>query len=473
MTKKIIYSLMAVLTLVFTLNSCVDDTDYETPQIACEEPVLTGNNVELSNIITFWETNGGGNTVTVFNEDYPDYITVYVTSNDKTGNFYKELFVQDKPADPTAAVKLSIDMRSLYTKYEPGRKLFVYLKGLAIGKNQSGELMIAENNQNGISDYIRENVVKKNIIRNCEAVELTPLMFSSPLEISSDHHGMYVGLDNVQFDIDIIGENFVDPNDSYDTHRNLTSCNDNSTIKLETSTFASFKNKTIPQKSGLVFGILSRDYSDEFNVLRVNDVDAFTFEGERCDPEVLDCGIADSQGTDNLFEDNFETQLVNSLITGNGWTNYIQEGTEGWEAFHSTSGSTSLGVSAHIGSYNSEDDTSIAWLITPAIDFDAQNNETFVFKTSNSFSDGSNLELLFSSDWDGTEDNIESATWGIVPAAYIVQDDDFYVDWFDSGIVDLSCAEGTMYIAFKYTGSGDPDFDGTFELDEISIDFTP
>lgn len=50
---------------------------------------------------------------------------------------------------------------------------------------------------------------------------------------------------------------------------------------------------------------------------------------------------------------------------------------------------------------------------------------TISFKTSNSFSDGSTLILLFSSDWDGNPDTIATSTWDSLPAAYIAQDDDF------------------------------------------------
>jgi hypothetical protein len=33
----------------------------------------------------------------------------------------------------------------------------------------------------------------------------------------------------------------------------------------------------------------------------------------------------------------------------------------------------------------------------------------------------------------------------------------------------MSCFEGDGYIAFKYTGSGDENEDGTYELDDIFI----
>jgi len=90
--------------------------------------------------------------------------------------------------------------------------------------------------------------------------------------------------------------------------------------------------------------------------------------------------------------------------------------------------------------------------------------------TSNSFSDESDLELLFSSDWDGVPENISSATWDILPAAFIVQDDDFFVDWFPSGNVSLDCITGLGYIGFRYIGNDvDDDFNGTYEMDEFQI----
>ena len=80
------------------------------------------------------------------------------------------------------------------------------------------------------------------------------------------------------------------------------------------------------------------------------------------------------------------------------------------------------------------------------------------------------MELLFSNDWDGTTTGIPNATWGIVPQAEIVSDDEFFGNWVTSGIVDLSCGEGTVHFAFRYVGNdADNDFNGTYELDNILI----
>ena len=117
----------------------------------------------------------------------------------------------------------------------------------------------------------------------------------------------------------------------------------------------------------------------------------------------------------------------------------------------------------------SGDDSTIAWLITPKFNFDAQEGETLNFKTSNSFADSSDLEVLFSADWDGNPMNISTATWSSLSSAIIVSDKAYFGDWIPSGNVDLSCIEGSGYIGFRYSGSGNADFDGTFELDEIEV----
>ncbi len=469
--KQTIYSIIGLLILAMTINSCVNDTDYDTPQITIPEPELTGNEVSLENVLTEWQNNIETQQVKVFDDDYEDYIAVYVTSSDEHGNFYKELFVQDSFAAPNAAIKVNVNIKSLYTKYEVGRKMYIYLKGLAIGKNQSGEVVLSEAENGQLAQYIRENVAKTHFVKGPEKETIAPVPVESPLAVNSTLQGKYVRLNTVMFELDILGENFTDPNDSYDTQRKLVCCLDNSTIELETSSYASFKNSPLPMGMGSVDGIITRDYGDDMFVLKVNNDEVFMFDNERCDPESIDCGYADTEGSTYLLTQYFEDQNPNELISADGWTNYIQEGSKGWQAFSSTGSNPSIGVSARIGSYNSDDDSSIAWLITPLIDLDAQEGETLTFKTSNSYADGSNLEILYSSDWDGTPENIASATWGIIPAAKIVPDEFFYGDWYDSGIVDLSCAEGSIYIAFKYTGNGNADFDGTYELDNIEIKY--
>jgi hypothetical protein len=262
--------------------------------------------------------------------------------------------------------------------------------------------------------------------------------------------------------------------DQFDGLRTLESCDSGVSIIMQTSTFADFKSLIVPQGQGHITGVFSRDFGDDFNVIIPNSaVDVDFTNSDRCDPIELDCGLAETVGTENLFYEDFESQSNNRDIAIDGWTNYIEAGTEGWEGYSSTSSNASLGRSARVQPASSGDLSNITWLITPAIDLDTYNNVTLSFKTSNSLANSSFMEVLYSLDWDGTEANVTSATWGVLSAAYVVKNSDSFVQWFNSGNVNLSCATGMMHIAFKYTGGGIDTFDGIYELDEISVDYLP
>ena len=148
------------------------------------------------------------------------------------------------------------------------------------------------------------------------------------------------------------------------------------------------------------------------------------------------------------------------------WTNYVEEGSRDWIARTTTDTGNPGSRIAQISAYNSGDVSTVSWLITPAIDLDAQEFEFFDFESSNSYSDGSELELLISTDWDGTDAGVSSATWTSLPGT-IVPDETYYKDWVYSGLVNLSPYSGTAYIAFKYTAnSGNT---GTYEIDNVNV----
>ncbi len=248
----------------------------------------------------------------------------------------------------------------------------------------------------------------------------------------------------------------------------------NSSAEIEKVAVASTKVillATLPLILGgiVLCGLMPLIFGEEYNLV-VNDPDGVIFDQtDRCDPEEIDCGEAGIVGASILFEEFFETQTNNNPIMGNGWTNYLQEGTQAWEAYTSTGQNASLGRSARVDAAFSGDAATIAWLITPEIDFITNTGETLQFRTSNSFADGSRLTALFSSDWDGDVITITNATWEVLSTAEIVEDDDFFGDWIDSGVVDLSCIIDNGHVAFRYNGSGNSNFDGTYELDEIQI----
>lgn len=476
MKTKIITILLLVV-----FSSCIDDGDYSIP--VSEE----GQNINIptNKLITFKALYGryaqaiaNDKLIAIIGENEDLYIEGYVVSNDQAGNFFEELIIQNKvddsnpDEDPRLGIRLDINVGSLSDTYEFGRKVYVKLSGLTIGES-NGVLTIAKGEDQSL-EQIQEFEYRKIVIRTPEVAVITPKT-ASLIELTDADENTLIQLNNMQIKNNELPLTYAGEGiDEFDGFRTLKSCVLGLSILLQTSTFADFKSLQVPQKKGSITGVFSRDFGDDFNVLIINSVTDVQFTDEnRCDPLEFSCGLVDSVGSANLFYDNFESQRNNQLIVGNGWTNYIEAGSEGWEAYVATGTNASLDRSARMQSASSGDANNVAWLITPVINLDAQNGETLRFKTSSSFADSSDMQVLYSTDWDGAQDNVTNATWSILSDAYIIKDTDYFGSWFNSGNVDLSCVTGKIYIAFKYIGSGNPTFDGTYELDEVSIDFVP
>lgn len=488
------FFLRLALMLIIGLNeSCVNDDEYDVPSVIIEPA-----NIDLNNVITInslsnefeqallAEADDLGISTTdelainelrqsfkLSFEDNLRYIEGFVISNDLAGNFFEELIIQDKPNEPTRGVKILIDSNPLYVTYQFGRKVYVKIEGLTVGYD-SGVFSLGISGGNKL-EKIGESQRYSYLIRDSIVAAIIPL----PLNISeftAAKTNLYIRLNNVQFNrYEALGDNrktfAAEPNDEFDGERTLEDCVDGISTVFSTSTFADFKAMLLPEGRGMLDGILTLNFfGDTYNIV-INDPTNILFDNmERCDPTEINCGLISLTGINVLFNDFFENQIIGQPISGNGWTNYIEEGTETWEAFYSETSNVSLGISARMSSYNSGTNSSIGWLITPEIDFNMQNGESLKFKTSNSFADGSRLELLFSNDWDGLIENVVNARWDVLSSAYIVQDNDNFASWFSSGNVDLDCIQGTGYIAWKYVGRSNPDFDGTYELDEIEIE---
>jgi len=461
--KKIIYGLLGVFALAFTLNSCVKDTDYETPQIKCEEPAIDASQMTtIEAVLDNWHALNPGNydnNVLKFagTDDQPVYLAGYVVSNDQTGNFYKELFIQDDPVNPEHALKIAIDMRSLFTKYDVGRKIYVQLNGLGLNKRH-GEYIIGELDGENLIN-IRENVAKKQIKRSCEPAEIQAKVVNIA-DINDDMLGMFIQLDNMQFSLSEVGKTFVDPADSYDTHRTLVNCDTEDEIKLETSTFASFKDNLLPDLKGSLKGILSRDYGDDYYVIRVLGPDAFDFTGDRCDPPLLDCNGTNVGGNTIVFFDDFEAYSTNDTNLP-GWTNVNVNG-----------GSTLFKVKDYNGNkyveckaYNSGENPLEVWLVTPAINLDNSTGEELSFKTKTGYNNGPALSVYVSTDFAG---DVSTATWLLVDAEIANGPSSGYMSNWVEGTADMSCLSGNVYVAFKYKG-GDGGVTTTFQIDDVKV----
>ncbi len=451
-----LFIMLAVLT---ALISCVQDDDFSVPELDAGALEIEGQPVSISSVAgQVAQAVANGDAIFTF-EGVDTFIEGYVISSDEGGNFFEEFIIQDLPENPVAGIRVLIDVNPLFTSYELGRKVFVRLDGLTVGiANGVLSVGIADGSSVGKIPPSMQNEV---IVRSNEVAEIIPMPISFS-DFSDEKTNLFVSLENVQFNVDeVINHQRTyasEPQDQFDGERVLEDCATGARTILSTSTFSDFKALSLPSGRGTLQGVLTKDFfGDVFNMAINDPKDVLFEEGDRCDL----CGLAEESGEGVVFADNLDNGSLNDA-----WINFAQEGSEIWEPFDAGG---NYGTAVRIGSFSSGDDSTIAWLITPAINFNAQEMETLAFETSNSFADASTLTLLYATDWDGDTAHIDDADWRPILEGTIVSDDTFFQDWVASGTIDLSCLEGTVHIAFKYVGSGDATFDGTYELDNIKI----
>ena len=480
--KNYLLALLASVAIV----SCVQDDDFSVPEsVGTEEnkaltDLLSGdiNIVSISEVKAMYDSDpdgdGDNDDAVPFRVDTNIVVKGYVTSSDLTGNFYKEVYLQDSPENPTAAIKIILSQVDSYNRFNKGREVYINLNptfesgapaGLYIGEERTGNEVITigggtETDQYGTTvTSLSKNQMDRSMLRSEVTADIVPINVKFS-QIESVHVGMFVQIDNVEFEDNLAGLRYFDPSEDYDTQRTLQSCSgfSYSNMGLETSSFSSFKNEVLPVGNGSISAVVSKTYDGSTLILVLNTTDDVNFNDARCELlNVDDFGV--------LLEEDFEAYSNFDEISGD-WTNYVEEGSRDWIARTTTDTGNPGSRIAQISAYNSGDASTVSWLITPGFDLDAQEFEFFDFDSSNSFSDGSDLELLISTDWDGTDEGVSSATWTSLPGI-IVPDNTYYKDWIYSGLVDLSPYSGNAHIAFKYTAnSGNT---GTYEIDNVKV----
>lgn len=478
-TNKIL-NIVLVAFAMLAMTACVQDDDYSVPnslgdeenaglaQIMQELGNGTLSEITIGELKEMYETYESGQS----GFDYDHFLQItsalvvkgYVTSSDATGNFYKEFYIQDDPTNPTSAIGVQLNQVDSYNQFNIGREVYIKLKDMYIGFTSSEIIAIGGKTDEDEVGQFTANQIPLQIFRSDVTAEIMPLELAMT-EISSNHIGMYVKINNAEFPLGLEGLPYGDASEDFDTQRMLQACEgfEYSNFLLETSSFANFYQTILPTANGgSISGIITQSYGGDDLVMALNKIEDVQFTDSRCT-------LLDINDFTTIFSEDFEGMTTSADVTGNGWTNWAEAGVWHWRANVSNDSGNPGGQMASMGAYNSNADSNIVWLITPGVDFDAYTNELMSFRSSNSFSDNSELELLISTDWDGTEANITSATWTALPGN-IVSDSEYYQNWVSSGTIDLSEYSGTGYIAFKYTGGDNSNNeDGTYEIDDVNI----
>jgi len=447
---KLITKISIASLLILFAFSCVQDDDYAVPQsIGLEE------NQKLVELLAEIES-GSADLMTIsevknlfvngeVNEIESNLVVRgFVSSSDYTGNFYKEFYMQDEIENPSAGIKVSINQVDSYNQFNVGREVYIKLQGLSIGETNSGDGVIAiGGGGNAAGDEvseISENRASDCILRSSNSFSLVPLALNLS-DINDSHIGLYVSGLSAQFSAGLDGLTYVDPDEDYDTQRDLESCVDSGTLKLETSAFSNFNDSMLPTDgSGTISGIITRDYFGDNRVMMLNTKDDVNFDSSRCDP---------------LFADDFSSNNLNNWMVVN------VNGEQEWEITPYGNPAPSAKISGYSGGSNANED----WLITNLIDVSSLSTVTLNFQSVVRYN-GPSLEVYASSDYSGGDPTTDG-NWTEL-SVILDTDSSSWSSWTDSGNVDLSSyAGGNLYIAFKYISTSSAS--ATYEIDNVLL----
>jgi Family of unknown function (DUF5689) len=199
-----------------------------------------------------------------------DIIEAYMVSSDEGGNFYQSMYFQ--PLDGSKGFNVSAEVRSIFNKIEPGRKVFLKMKGLAYANQQAsfaqGLIFGAKPTDIYVVDRIQSYNVDKFLIPSCDFIS-EDLIVTKFNDIASaknlNNLNKLIQIDNVQFT-----DNFA--NGTYDT--NLKDNSDSSidftdgstTMAIRTSRFATFAGNKTPIGNGSVRGVLTK-YGSGYQII--------------------------------------------------------------------------------------------------------------------------------------------------------------------------------------------------------------
>src|SRR5690606_4503557 len=193
---KNIKLLSFLLLIGIMVTSCVKDDDYSVPEINTQEPNVDVN----TDIATVKAMYNGFEPVEIEAGDGSErelWIAGYVVSSDETGNFYKSLVIQDAPENPTAGVAISTNSTDLYTRFEPGRKIYFKVSGLFIGEYAGlPTIGVQDGDEVGRIDALE---FESRIFRSLESVDLVPTVISVSEANNPARLNTLVKFENVQF----------------------------------------------------------------------------------------------------------------------------------------------------------------------------------------------------------------------------------------------------------------------------------
>lgn len=330
-----------ILLFVCGLTACVD-REFDEPPIITDELNFQAN-ASIAELKSYY---AAGKFV-----DIPNDLLIHaiVVADDRSGNFYKTLIIQDS----TGGIELKLNRTGLYTAFPVGMKIGLKCKGLTIG-DYNGLIQLGLGtykdgnftNISGIEDVLIDNYVFKGPKNQSISPKLKTINTLTAQDIST-----LVQLDRIEFLRSELGKSYADAIGQNSVNLLLSDCDKNEII-LRSSGFADFAGIKIPEGNGSVIGILGKFRTDV--QLFIRDTGDVSLNGPTCNAgpsnlKEISIKALRAHFTGSTTKAPDSTKLIASVISDKEQSNItsrnvvIQDATAGIVVRFLTSNTFSLG----------------------------------------------------------------------------------------------------------------------------------
>ncbi|MEP6555064.1 MAG: DUF5689 domain-containing protein, partial [Ferruginibacter sp.] len=259
---------VAILTSVLFISSCSKKFD--------EPPIFQAPNITANKTIAALKAAHVNGQVESLTDDL--IIEGIVNADDRSGNYYKQISIQDA----TGGITIRLDGTNLYSTYPVGRKIYIKLKGLFMG-DYNGLIQIGGSsglsggflNVNPLASNLFDTYIIKGSIDNPVPAKLVTFA-----DLNSSLQSMLIQIDNAEFVTGDTSKTFADAVNSLSLNLNVKTCTGSSTVIVRTSGYANFAGINAPNGNGSLFAIYTTFGTTKQLIVR--DTSDVKFYGTRC-----------------------------------------------------------------------------------------------------------------------------------------------------------------------------------------------
>jgi len=283
LTRYIAATIVPMAMVMLSLPGCVDFS-FDDPQPSIDSTSMSGNTT-IAELKSVYPGSLFQLSDTTFYLRDSIIIEGTVISDDKEGNFYKSIFIEDN----TGGIEVKLNKTTLYNDYKRGQKVVVLCNNLYLG-DYGGQIQLGSTYSNNgvieISGLEGDPIIREHVFKKGKAIEERTPTVLTVTQLNPTYIARLVKFENVQIRdtiSPITGKTYTyaDNVNKVTINHNIHQCGQNfNNLVLRTSGYARFASKPIQTKNGSITGVLTY-YNGTYQLL-IRDTDDVVFKNARC-----------------------------------------------------------------------------------------------------------------------------------------------------------------------------------------------